>query len=390
MIDTVALLLEREDFIISKPKRFNPSAEGLIHTPYYPASNQGFMKCVNNPSKDEILKNGYLPRLTLFARNNRNGFRIQLKIEFSAPKILFGNNFDELEDRDFDQLIFELKDKLKIMGIVTIEDKLRYAKVSAMHYSKNIILDKYTRCSHILNELRKVNLNQKLDLNNTDYRNYGHVVKYHANSYEIVFYDKVKDFERSKISEKRSVEKDNRIQLDLFNILPYPNINNILRMEVRLSNKRALTNIFKKLDMDFELSFSCLFHKHISKEILTHYFQTIWDNWYIDMPSRTKPEDLFIDIEKTTQYEPNKIFGLIGTLIIIDSIGFQGLRNLLANKSVRTWQRIKSEIINLKLESLENLRIFDGVSTALNKYDSMNISGNKKITSKKNICPEST
>lgn len=374
MIDTVVIVLDKKDFIISKPKRFNPSAEGLIHTPFYPKSNQGFFKCVNNPKKKELEKYGYLPRLTLIARNGKDRFSLQLKIEFSAPKMLYGNNFDELCDGDFELLISELKNKLRIMGIVTYIEKLRDATVSAIHYSKNIILDKHISCSFILNELRKVNLNNKLDISSTDYRNNGHAVRYHTNSYEIVFYDKVKDLERSKISEKRALEKDNWIQLDLFNQLYYPAEYNILRMEVRLGNRKILKSHLKKLNLESGINFEKIFRRQISKEILHHYFQLIWENWYIDIPNKTKPEDLFLKIEKNTEYKPSKILRLIGTLIIIDSIGFEGLRNLLGNKSIRTMQRVKSEIFNLNICGTNHQNVFHELSIQLNDFHNLRLS----------------
>ena len=56
MIDTVVLVLDKKDFMIFKPERFNPSAEGLILKPYYPKSNQGYFKCVNNPKKKRNTK----------------------------------------------------------------------------------------------------------------------------------------------------------------------------------------------------------------------------------------------------------------------------------------------------------------------------------------------
>lgn len=374
MIDTVVIVLDRRDFIISKAKRFNPSAEGLIHAPMYPKSNQGFFKCVNNPTKKEIEKHGYLPRLTLIARNGKERFSLQLKIEFSAPKILYGNNFDELCDEDSERLISELKNKLRIMGVVTFEDKLCDASVSAIHYSKNIVLDRHTSCSFVLNELRKINLNKKLDLSNTDYRNYGHAVRYHTNSYEIVFYDKVKDLERSKISAKRSIEKDPSNQLELFNELNYPPKYSILRMEVRLANRKTLRNHLEKLNFDSDFSFKKLFRREISKEILQYYFQQIWENWHIGISSKAQPEDLFIQIHRETGYKPSKIFGLIGTLIIINSIGFQGLRNLLGDKSLRTWQRTKSEILNLNKSSVYDFNAFQELSIQLNKFDNIRLS----------------
>lgn len=59
-------------------------------------------------------------------------------------------------------------------------------------------------------------MRMSLDVNQTDYRNEGHSYKWHCNSYEIVFYDKIKDLEKARLSDKRVVEKDNAIQLNLF------------------------------------------------------------------------------------------------------------------------------------------------------------------------------
>ena len=67
-----------------------------------------------------------------------------LKIEFSAPKMLFGNNFDELTDSDFPNLLTKLKRTLKEMGVFILEDHLTSAPVSAIHFSKNIPLTDYT------------------------------------------------------------------------------------------------------------------------------------------------------------------------------------------------------------------------------------------------------
>ncbi|MEX0999697.1 MAG: hypothetical protein WD000_07035 [Thermodesulfobacteriota bacterium] len=374
MIDTVVITLDKNDFIISKPTRFSPSAVGLILKPYYPKSNQGYFKCVNNPKKKDIQKHGYLPRLTLIARNNEEKFLLQLRIEFSAPKILYGNNFDELKSEDFYELIAELKEKLKIMGVITTEDKLINANVSTIHFSKNIRLDKYTKCSYILKELGKINLNQILDLSSTDYRNYGHSVRYHANSYEIIFYDKVKDLDRSRISEKRCIEKDNYLQLDLFKKIQYDSKINVLRMEVRLNNKRVIYSNLKKINMPIELTFHNLFSARISKSILIHYFNLIWKNWHIDCKSDIKPEDLFIEIERSRHYKPKKIISLIGTLALVNSIGIQGLRNLLSTMNYRTWQRTKSEILDLDLDNTSNHRLFPDIFSKLDKFERIKIS----------------
>ena len=89
MIDTIALTLQKNDFKIVDYKRFTPSAKGIFEHPYYEFGRNAFIKCSYNPSKKDMEKYPYLPRLTLLKAVRRGGFSITLKIEFSAPKILY-------------------------------------------------------------------------------------------------------------------------------------------------------------------------------------------------------------------------------------------------------------------------------------------------------------
>jgi hypothetical protein len=98
----------------------------------------------------------------------------------------------------------------------------------------------------------------------------------------------------------------------------------------------------------------------------------IWDKWHIDCLPDTKPEDLYMEIEQSKHYKPKKIINLIGTLVLVDSIGFQGLRNLLSTMSNRTWQRTKSEIMDLELENTSNYRLFQNLYRDLDKFESLN------------------
>ena len=47
----------------------------------------------------------YFPRLTLIKQQIAAGFRLTLRIEFSAPKLVFADNLDELETGDFPRVL---------------------------------------------------------------------------------------------------------------------------------------------------------------------------------------------------------------------------------------------------------------------------------------------
>ena len=92
MLDTIVLTLDQRQFEVLRPDRFSPSAQGLLKPPYYPLGARGNFACVQNPTKEDLKAGRYLPRLTLAKRKVTGGFASTLKVEFSAPKLIYGNN----------------------------------------------------------------------------------------------------------------------------------------------------------------------------------------------------------------------------------------------------------------------------------------------------------
>src|SRR5262245_14011316 len=97
MLDSIKLTLDRAYFEVLLPERFNPSE---LKPPYYSLRSRGNF-CVQNPVKSDLQAGRYFPRLTLIKQQIAAAFRLTLRIEFSAPKLLLANNLDELETGDF-------------------------------------------------------------------------------------------------------------------------------------------------------------------------------------------------------------------------------------------------------------------------------------------------
>ena len=109
MLDTIVLTLDQDQFELDEPERFSPSAQGLLVPPYYRLGARGHFSCKQNPTRTDLKAGRYLPRLTLSKRWLRSSFALTLRIEFSAPKLIFGNNFDELRSRDFERVLAALQ-----------------------------------------------------------------------------------------------------------------------------------------------------------------------------------------------------------------------------------------------------------------------------------------
>lgn len=368
MIDTIVLILKQGMFTIMEPDRFEPSARWL-NDDSISLGGRGYTPSKQNPTPTE-LKNGiYKPRLTLTKRMNRSrNYEITLKIEFSLPKLIYGNNFDELKDKDFELIIEKLRSILKDMGVMVFTVKLEEALVSAVHYSKNIPLTDGSTPYQYIKKIAEANIKLSLDVNQTDFRNDGHSLKWHANSYEVTFYDKLKDLKAAKISEKRAIERDNVIQLNLFDTLQERTPFEVLRMEVRLGTRQKIRQIIKSIGLDIEPTFKSLFRSQISQRILLCYLH--------EMESRrpalldyqnNKPKELLADlIINNPTLGPKRTLQLFGLKQAMELVGMREIRVLFNKYTDRSWYRLIADANKIKLPVAKD--IFGIIRTHLTEF----------------------
>lgn len=348
MIDTIVLTLKSGMFRILDHDKFSPSTRGLYNPAgYYRLGGRSNITCKQNPTPNELKGGIYKPRLTVTKRINREGnFEIPLKIEFSIPKLIYGNNFDELTDTDFPIIIQKLKGVLKEMGVGVFEKFLINAPVSSVHYSKNIVLTDYTTPYTYLSQLTKLNINLKLDTNRTDFRNEGHSFKYRANSFEIVFYDKIKDLRQAKISEKRAEEKDNVLQLNLFDMLTQIKPLEVLRVEIRLNKRQKISQILKKIDKQVESTFVNIFNQNTAKEVLLHYIDEI-ENAYPPLLTYQydSPKKFFTGyLTANPKIKLTTALKMLGLRVLLDEIGVREFRGITEQYGNSTWYSLNREL----------------------------------------------
>ncbi|HCR81341.1 MAG: hypothetical protein UY13_C0002G0121 [Candidatus Pacebacteria bacterium GW2011_GWB1_47_8] len=387
MLDTVVLTLSKGMYYIKEPDRFEPSAR-LILDENSSMGSRGYIPAKQNPTKRELQSGIYKPRLTLTNRFNHTGRReATLKIELSLPKLLFGNNFDELSIDDFDPVTKLLKSRLKDMGVMVWEKFLLNAPVSAIHYSKNIPLTDGSTPHYLISKINEANIKLSLDINQTDYRNDGHSYKWHANSYEVAFYDKIKDLEMAKKSEKRAVERDNALQLSLFDTFEKRKQLEVLRMEVRLNKRQKIKQLFRTLGIQSELTYKNLFSPSISQQVLLHYLDEVESKRLPLFDYKpTSPKSLLADlIINNSRLGLKKTVQLYGLKQIFNDITPRELRTMFSGYSQRSWYRLIAEaktvklppskspleVIREHLTNFEPLKLVDFQDTMLNndKYN---------------------
>ena len=323
MLDTIVLMLPEHAFRLHHPERFSPNA-----TTMRSYVSRGVFRAFYNPTTEES-RAGYKPRLTLYRQPTGV---VGLKVEFSAPKMVFANNFEELKGAgDLERVIPALLSALDAMGVVTTSFEVRAAPVRAIHYSKNVLLERTTPCWLLIQALQKLDVSQKLDLAHTTFRNGGVMAKYHATNYEITLYDKVKDLEHAaKFGDRRGAEKDYRCQSDLF--ARHPEKPEVLRFEVRLTARKIKT-LFPRLRIERPLTLPGLFGSDASRAVLLHYWQEVTDSLFAH---RVDTRDAAALIQRIRAAFPNKRPGkvceLTGFAVACQGVGLRGARLALGLK----------------------------------------------------------
>jgi hypothetical protein len=376
MLDTVVLTLDSQQFEVLHPDRFSPSAKGLLLPPYYPLGSRGHFTCVQNPTKADLQAGRYLPRLTLAKRKSSAGFALTLRIEFSAPKLIFGNNFDELETRDFAKVLIALHHTLGGMGICVSTDVIRKARISTIHYSKNIAFTDYTTCWMVMSELDLIDLSSRLDLSRTDFRDKGHAIRYHANSFEVTFYDKLKDLEKARYSGKRAIEGNYGAQLEMLKGLDsLPKQLEVLRIEVRLGTRAKIRRLMKRIGADAEPTFEALFNSDIAKSVLEHFWIEVRARLPLSHNANAlRPEDLLSTLAYAGKgtVRLSKLLQQLGCTVLVDSVGIRGAGAALSRHcSPRSWQRYKRELKALPVRGAASFLALKQVDLALSRFEPM-------------------
>ena len=357
MIDTVILTL---------PKYKVKNEQGNDKLGFDAQSqNKFFSKWVKNPTKDLLESGNYYPRLTGIKRMQE----YFVKIEFSVPKILYGNNLDELEDKDFNLVVDTLQKRLEDMGVYISKLDLAEAKVSAIHFSKNIELKDGVTAQYVIRQIRKTNKRKSFD--NTDFRygNDGQSIQFYSKAHSFVIYDKIADLHKN---EKRAIDKDtNKFQASLFDELAKET--EVVRFEVRLSEYQKLKGCLKEVGFNEDLKFNRLFSSSLSQKIVMKYWKSITDKSKICFYSFGEPKQILEQIcIKFPKLKANKKIQLVGLLLLAkDDNGITELRTILCkNNTDRNWYRIAKDFQELT-KTLQELNVRDWVKQieqGLNNY----------------------
>jgi hypothetical protein len=369
MIDTIILVLPK-----SKVVTLDMATSG-IYSWDLQSRTSAYDKFIKNPSSKDKKLGLYFPRLTGFKRKQKRigEWESTIKIEFSAPKLLYQNNLEELTDADFGAVLNALHERLKLMGVIVHLKDLQDAPVNAVHYSKNIELENGYTSQFVISELNKINLNKRFDMTRARYMNDGQSLYAYTIAHSLVIYDKIADLVRNK---KRAIDKEQTPQqLALFEQLTKPQqAREILRFEARLSQKQKMNSVFKELGFNQNPTFQEIFSTAKSKAVLNYYWDKMIESGSSLLFGHTlTAKDLLKQIllaEKKSK--PKEVIYRTGLLLLLrEGNGMRELRSILAKRTNdRTWYRLAADAkkTGTALSKLKPREWFEQIKGAFTSY----------------------
>ena len=271
--DTIRLRINADDFEIIEDKFDSPTNSILTYF------GRGKATAYQGMSAEDKRLNYYKPRLLLINGPGHGGRNIHLLIDVSLPKLLYGNNLQEVCDQDFKPLVLKLRDVLLKMGIKIAPKTLAYAPVVRFHSCKNIILPEGVAAQIVVTNVSKISLGARLSNGHTDYLNGGHCARFHLNEYEIAVYDKIADIKQMHLSPKRCVDDETHRHFQNINVDTLGNLQ-VLRLEIRLNNAKVLRRKLENVDITFEdghiINFRDVFKSDVAHKLNVYFWKKIY------------------------------------------------------------------------------------------------------------------
>jgi len=350
---------------IGNLQQFSPSAINVFTT------DRGYRYYSRNPTDTERKLAIYVPIYTLY-RRYRNELDISLNVQFSIPKLLYKNNFQEVSEYDFENILDKLELKLRLHSFNISRERLINAKVVAIHFSKNILLSEGLNCSMVLNQLKKaLDTNLKQDFSENQFKNGGQIIHIHNKDSEFAIYDKVRELQQAKTSKEKSVDKQVYTQLNLLDELLN---NNYLRLEFRMTGQKAIKRKIQSYASEYSeipLTFKELFSRKLSQAMLSSFWNKEIKDKYVSIT--WKPEDFYEKMISIKNLNPQlSERQLINTSFmqgVISDRGIQALRSTMGwyGKKSYKWSNYKKLLKNLKVKD-NRLYIINDIDTQLEEF----------------------
>ncbi len=324
----------------------------------------------------------YTPRVEVFetlAKDRRN-VRYILKIEFSAPKLLYWNSLQEIGEKDGERIFNELKSSLANLDVLVGIDAIKGATVTAVHVCKNIPLPRNIKIQELINELSKIDINKAFDISHKQYKNGASVLNIYSGTIDWSFYDKISDSlrpknkrsDKSHISPERSFIEKYKLQNK-----------EVFRYEYRLKKNQTVKREVNKIlhrGGKTPVCFIDLFEKDLLKTILINSWRMIVEkpenqlSFFNTIDKLKLLLHIFSKLkeEKNKAYTENNAFVSYGIVLAIQDFGVKEIKSRISDLCNTDHPERFNKKINTALELTKGLSYSSNITyidEAIKRYE---------------------
>lgn len=376
-IDTIVLNFYPHEFAILRPSDFTPNTNRIMETEPRVMGKGRYMSATRNPTKQEIAQAGYLPYLTFYKGIRTGGLTTGLRVQFSVPKLIYGNNFDELVEVDLNQVYELLFERLKFYGVRFFKgiDTVINAKVATIHFAKNFPLKNYMTAHEAITEIQKCDVTSWRDVSQSDYVNNGHGFKTHSKYYELAFYDKIAEYNKGNRNQP-VFDKDIQLEMDLFGdgkvVQPFE----VLRMEARLNNPRTIKSTLQKTGFKgTEVTLTSLCKKDVSQAVLKQQLAELYTRY--PKISDAKAPDLHTLFSELFVQNPDRnittLLSAVGLRALNQEYGTRKLKDVVGPRGSPALLRQAKKINNELAYRFEQPEVFQLLNEQLERFEPVRV-----------------
>lgn len=346
MIDTITI--ELNAFRSYNDNDFNLKSKW--GTNYQQEKNKAFrMSTITlNWPKEAEEKWPYLPEVKYVdfpnprAKEEENGRIFGYQITFSAPKLLYGNNIEEVTEDQFEDVVDVLYEQLQFLDLPTeiSKEDIRQAKLRRLDYSKNAMIAELVPGEQFCSMLMRSEHVYRSKYSQTQYR-HGDSYRENIKKRSVVIYDKLAEF-------RNSLPKDKvlNVREQFFLAAEKAHLFQVFRLEVQMQDLNQIAIELERFGIERAgITFSRVFSKELAHSILMRYWKSLIENLDPN-PELFSEDNLFATFNEMAVNKGNKgpqaLLATFGLRYLAHKCGLGNVKDIFYREyDSQAWGRIE-------------------------------------------------
>lgn len=316
----------------------------------------------------------YLPEVKFFnfpdpQPHSLTGRLLKYWVTFSVPKLLYGNNIEEVTEDQYDEVVSLLCQQLRYLPlqIDIYRLNIQMAKIKRIDFCKNALISELVPADQFCRMLMRSEHDHRSKYTQIEYR-HGDSYRENIKHRSVVVYDKLAELSNSIKKEGR--EPTTREQF--FLAAEKAHLFQIFRLEVQLQNSNQVAQELSHFGLERDyINFGNVFTEELAHSVLMKYWKKLIDN--LDPNPEPFSEDNILAtfnemVINRGNKTPMNLFATFGLRHLAYKCGLDNIKDIFSKEyGSQAWLRLK----NLYEEPTLNQGLYTFISSMEKIIDNM-------------------